>query len=61
MDGGCVPNGIGHLIMLFMAGGIYHTHLCTYIIIRSISVVVFGVYALPDYISRKLCFGVIYN
>ena len=43
MDGGHAPNGIGHLMILSMAGGIYHTHLCTYIIIRSISVVGFGV------------------
>ena len=32
MDGGRAPNGIGHLIILFMAGGICHTHLCTYIL-----------------------------
>ena len=27
MDGGRAPNGIGRLMILFMAGGIYHTHL----------------------------------
>ena len=31
MDGRRAPNGIGYLMMLFMAGGINHTHLCVHI------------------------------